>query len=71
MTPAELEIIAKRLEDDLRGGIRRRIVTLTAESLASPPVMLLASLGVDVNEKLLQIFIQEATNLLSKEGTDA
>jgi hypothetical protein len=73
VTPAELELVTKRIEVELRTKVRRHLVQLTADCLGSQGVTFLSALGVDGNAKLLEIFKDEATKLLStqKENADA
>jgi hypothetical protein len=70
---AELKATEEKIIKDLRTAIRRKVFEITTQHMATPPVLILSALGVDPEEKILQIFMEEATRLLnkSKETTDA
>lgn len=67
----DLNLVKQRIEDDMRQRARRGLVSAIAQCLGGHEMQLLASLGVDGNEKLLQIFVEEATNLLKKGEPNA
>ena len=73
MTDEELRQIEVALDKEFRVKVRATLFTLTVDCLGSPRVQLLSVLGIDANEKLLQIFTDEAKQLLSvhKEDADA
>lgn len=66
---AELKATEERLLKDLRHKVRRSLFSLSAECLGSLDLSILSALGVDVEAKLLQIFLEESTRLLAQQQT--
>lgn len=71
LTPKELDDVKASIEKTLRQKVRRGVVALLAECLGSHDLNLLCVLGVDGKDRLLQIFVEEATQLMNQGGTDA
>lgn len=63
----ELKATEERILNELRLKVRRAVFSLAAECLGSLDLSILSALGVDAEEKLLQIFLEESTRLLNKE----
>lgn len=69
---SELDGARGLAERKLREHIRSGLFALTAECLGSMDMTILTALGIDPNEKLLEIFNQEITYILTtQEAGDA
>lgn len=73
MSEVDLEVVRANIEKDLRSKVRRGLVTLTTECLGPAGLPFFGALGIDAHTKLLEIFIDEAKQLLApyQEDTDA
>ena len=66
---ADLKVVEEGLLKDLREKIRRAVFATVAECLGSLDLSILSALGVDVEAKVLQIFLEESTRLLAQQHT--
>jgi hypothetical protein len=64
---AELKATEERLLKELRLKVKRGLFNLSTECLSSLDLTILSALGVDVEAKLLQIFLEESTRLFPEK----
>ena len=64
--PESLDQTKQKIESVLRQRARQALVRTLGEAMGGQELQILTALGVDGNEKLLQIFIEEASQLLKK-----
>jgi hypothetical protein len=66
LSEAELKKTEEQILQDLRNKVRLELFRLTAECLGSHHMVILSAIGVDAEEKLLQIFLSEIKLLLNQ-----
>lgn len=75
LSPPEIKALEERAIKEVANKVRRALFTLSTECRTSLDLTILSALGVDVDEKLLQIFVEESRRLLKPQeqagGPDA